>query len=109
MRVCAGLFSTEIATIPFRTGSIGSVTVWAVATLDRAVGSRGRSLGSDLQAASAAFPEGLLAVQRKVSSSDRAAWIDNFCQETGLGSWQEQEHGCQTDSEGGAGVAAVFG
>ncbi len=32
--------------------------------------------------------------------------IDNFCQEKCLGSWQEQEHGCQTDSQGGACVAA---
>ncbi len=50
-----------------------------------------------------------LTVQRKVSSSDQGAWIDNFCQDKGLESWQEQEHGCQSDSQGGAGFAAVFG
>jgi hypothetical protein len=50
-----------------------------------------------------------LAVQRKVGSSRGSERIDNFCQGKGLGSWQEQEHGCQTDSERGTGVAAVFG
>ena len=50
-----------------------------------------------------------LAVQRKVGSSRGRGRIDNFCQDKGLGFWQEQEHGCQTDSEGGAGAAAVFG
>ena len=52
---------------------------------------------------------GSLTVQRKVSSSDQGAWIDNSCQEKGLDSWQEHEHGCQSDSQDGAGVAAVFG
>jgi len=50
-----------------------------------------------------------LTVQRKVGSSDQGAWIDNSYQEKGLDSWQEHEHGCQSDSQGGAGVAAVFG
>ena len=50
-----------------------------------------------------------LAVQRKVSSSDRWGWIDNSCQEKGLDFWQEQEHGRSSDSQGGAGVAAVSG
>ena len=50
-----------------------------------------------------------LAVQRKVSSSDGGVWIDKSCQAKGLESWQELEHGCRSDSRGGAGIAAVFG
>jgi len=50
-----------------------------------------------------------LAVQRKVSSSGRGVRIDNSCQDKDLDSWQEREHGCRTDSRGGACVAAVLG
>ena len=53
--------------------------------------------------------EGELAVQRKVGSSDQGAWIDNSCQDKGLDFWQEYGHGCQSDSQGGAGFASVFG
>jgi hypothetical protein len=52
---------------------------------------------------------GGLAVQRKLGSSGGGVRIDNFCQVKDLDSWQEQEHGCRSDSEGGACVAAVLG